>query len=76
MYWSPPRRKEESCGDEKLVVVCRIFKDEPGDFSGDYLNPMEFCECTNVVHEPETCSTDPAYPSYPAHGTSYPTSTS
>ncbi|CAL8471749.1 g11291 [Coccomyxa elongata] len=43
----------------------RIFKDEPGDFSGDYLNPMEFCECINVVHEAETCSSYPAYGSYP-----------
>lgn len=57
-----------------MLIACRIFKDEPGDFSGDYLNPMEFCDCSNVVHEPETCSTSPAYPSHPGYA-SYPTNT-
>ncbi|EIE21526.1 pectin lyase-like protein [Coccomyxa subellipsoidea C-169] len=50
----------------------RFVKDEPRDFRGNYEDPMEFDDCSDVVHEPDTNTCyNPAYP-YPT----YPTSTS
>ncbi len=55
-----------------IYAMCRFVKDEPRDFRGNYEDPMEFDDCSDVVHEPDTNTCyNPAYP-YPT----YPTSTS
>lgn len=44
-------------------MPCRFVKDEPQEFRGDHAEPMEFKECSNVVHEPDTIING-SYPTY------------
>ncbi|KAK9918085.1 hypothetical protein WJX75_001097 [Coccomyxa subellipsoidea] len=40
--------------DQLSLSNNRFVKDEPREFRGDYAVPIEFKECSNVVHEPDT----------------------
>jgi hypothetical protein len=40
-------------GHRAFCVPCRFFIDAPGEYLGDYENPIELQDCNDVTEEPD-----------------------